>query len=143
MKKNEKNGLNFEKYTGLMFSYDEANHLVTEDKIKPVISFNAQLFSMNIIEHNSATSSTNILKYKKANSKEYWANMKFLSENDYKERLEAISEMGKKYNYKIHCNDMLDGKMLYLLSQQSLYNRKYSPYLLCQCQRPMSQKQKS
>ena len=28
---------------------------------------------------------------------------------------------------------MHDGKMLYLLTQHSLYNRKYKPFLLCKC----------
>ena len=31
--------------------------------------------------------------------------------------------------------DMHDGKMLYLITQHSLYNRKYKPFLLCKCSR--------
>ena len=31
--------------------------------------------------------------------------------------------------------DLHDGKMLYLMTQHSLFNRKHHPFLLCQCQR--------
>ena len=82
---------------GLMFCYDGANHLVTEDGSTPVISFNAQMFSMDTIEYNSTTASMNILTYKQAMAKENWPNMKFLCKKDYEERDEAITEMEKKF----------------------------------------------
>ena len=31
--------------------------------------------------------------------------------------------------------DLHDGKVLYLLTQHSLFNRKHYPFLLCKCQR--------
>ena len=34
---------------------------------------------------------------------------------------------------KVHFYDMHDGKMLYVLTQHSLWNRKYHPFLLCKC----------
>ena len=36
-------------------------------------------------------------------------------------------------NQKIFLYDLHDGKMLYMLTQHSLYNRKCHPYLLCKC----------
>ena len=36
---------------------------------------------------------------------------------------------------KMTMHDLHNGKMLYLLTQRSLYNRKHHPFLLCKCQR--------
>ena len=36
---------------------------------------------------------------------------------------------------KISLYDLHDGKMLYLLTQHSLFNCKFHPFLLCKCQR--------
>lgn len=35
----------------------------------------------------------------------------------------------------VYFYDMHDGKMLYILTQNSLFNRTHSPFLLCKCQR--------
>ena len=93
-----------------MFCYDGANHLVTEDGSKPVISFNAQLFSKKIIEYNSATYSINCLTYKQAMGKEYWTNMRFVCSVDYEEREDEVREMKEKYKIKIECYDIHDDK---------------------------------
>ena len=36
---------------------------------------------------------------------------------------------------EVYFYDMHDGKMLYILTQHSLYSRKHYPYLLCRCKR--------
>ena len=33
----------------------------------------------------------------------------------------------------VHLYDLHDGNMLYLLTQHSLFTRKYNPFLLCTC----------
>jgi len=39
----------------------------------------------------------------------------------------------KKYSVSYY--DMYDGKMLYLLTQDSLWKRKHHPFMVCACQR--------
>lgn len=41
----------------------------------------------------------------------------------------------KHLRSKLWCYDLHDVKMLYLLTQHSLWNRKHHPFLLCTCQR--------
>ena len=44
-----------------------------------------------------------------------------------------LEESEKRDNY--HYYDLHDGKMLYLLTQHSMWNRKEHPFLICDCKR--------
>ena len=67
--------------------------------------------------------------------KETWPNMKFLIENHYKERNRVLQEIKEEFGINIECYYIHDGKMLYMLTQHSLYSRKHQPYILCTCKR--------
>lgn len=49
-----------------------------------------------------------------------------------KKRLMARETVLDGVNLSLY--DMHDGKMLYMLTQHSLWNRKYHPFLLCKCE---------
>ena len=67
--------------------------------------------------------------------KENWCNLEILVKHHYEERKSIIQKFEDELNCKIYCYEIHDGKMLYLLTQHSLYSRLYSPYVLCSCTR--------
>ena len=121
------------KNIGFMNCFDGANHMVTKDASVPIISFNAQMFSNDIIYNSSATNSRNIFTCQQAISKETWTNMKYLVEEHHNERKKVIELIRRKYGVSFQIYDIHDRKMLYMLSQYILYNRKSHPFLLCKC----------
>ena len=48
----------------------------------------------------------------------------------YKSKYQLSTTDGNRVYYDMH-----DGKMLYILTQHSLYNRKHHPFILCTCKR--------
>ena len=89
----------------------------------------------------STAASRNILTWQQMIGKESYANMMPILEPIY-ERKEAIlnnnitieSNIINK-NSKITLYDLHDGKMLYLLTQHSLFNWKFHPFLLYKYQK--------
>ena len=68
-------------------------------------------------------------------AKETWPNVKQLVENHYSERQNAIKDTNEKYGCNLQCYDIHDGKMLYLLTQHSAWNRRHHPFILCKCKK--------
>ena len=56
-------------------------------------------------------------------------------ENEYNEIQSLINKYNLKHGCQIYQYYMHDGKMLYLITQNSLPNRKHYPYLMCNCKR--------
>ena len=123
------------KNIGILNSFDGANHLHNEEGSQPVISCSSQLFSRESLDHGLFSGSEDILTWLQAMGKEDFATMKKLVEAHYRERAIKIQELERKYKCKIICYDVHDGKMLYILSQHSNYNRKNYPMLTCRCKR--------
>ena len=117
-------------------SYDGAEHKNTTAKGKVgIISFNSQLISPPAISESSPASSKNILTWQQVVGDEKFDTLlpalKKIYESKADIRRREVSEDKVKHvTYDLH-----DGKMLYLLTQHSLFNRKHHPFLLCACQR--------
>ena len=103
-------------------------------KITSVISFSGSLMTGSWINYKSITagSSLNILTWKQLAGTESFATM-MPAVKEYFEEKKILKDTTKNKNYFYY--DMHDGKMLYLLTQHSLWNRKYNPFLLCTCKR--------
>ena len=66
---------------------------------------------------------------------ENYANTSQAIEHEYNERQSLINKYNLKHGCKICQYYMHDGKMLYLITQNSMWNRKHYPYLMCKCKR--------
>ena len=114
-------------------SYDGAEHKKTTKGKIGIISFNSQMLSQFSIDKASPASSTNILTWQQVVGEEKFSTLLPALKKIYQSKAEirADEESRKKYvMYELH-----DRKMLYLLTQHSLFNRKYKPFLLCSCGR--------
>ena len=118
-------------------SIDGAEHHRSKKSITSVISFSTSLTNPDWINDMSGTagSSHNILTLQQLRGKETYESMipstidYFNSKNYFKQRQNETSQ-STYYYYDMH-----DCKMLYLLCQHSLWNRKHKPFLLCNCKR--------
>ena len=125
-------------------SYDGAQHRKTAKNRTNIISFSSQMITKESIKAGYSTSvSRNILTWQQMIGQESSANLMPVLNSVY-ERKEAILNGNIKIetdckfmnkDSKISLYDLHDGKMLYLLTQHSLFNRKFHPFLLCKCQR--------
>ena len=117
-------------------SFDGAEHLKSKKSITSVISFSTTILNSSWLANKqvSACSSMNILTWQQLKGvesagsimpavKDYFISKEHNRRNVFKGR--------ENYFYY----DLHDGKMLYLLMQHSLWNRKISPFLLCKCGR--------
>ena len=116
-------------------SFDGAEHLRSKKKITSVISFSSSLLTGNWINKKLVTagSSLNILTWQQLNCTESFSTIMPSVKDYYKDKKdlrESDSNSGSYFYYDMH-----DGKMLYLLTQHSLWNRKHHPFLLCACKR--------
>ena len=66
---------------------------------------------------------------------ENYANVNEAIKDEYNERDSLLNEYETKHDCKIYQYHMHDGKMLYLLTQHSQWNRKHYPFLMCKCKR--------
>ena len=125
-------------------SFDGAQHRRTSKERTNIVSFSSQMLTLNSIKAGYSTSaSRNILTWQQMIGTESYANLMPVLEPIYERkkeinnnnlRIESDCKFMNK-NSKITLYDLHDGKMLYLLTQHSLYNRKFHPFLLCKCQR--------
>ena len=83
-------------------------------------------------------SSLNILTWQQLNGTENYSNMMPAVKNYFFEKGELYDNK-KSIHYLTNNNisyyDLHDGKILYLLTQHSLWNRKHHPFLWCTCMR--------
>ena len=125
-------------------SYYGVQHRRTEKERTNIISFSSQMITTESIKAGYSTSiSRNILTWQQMIGQESFANLMPILDSVY-ERKEAILNNNitiqpdcKFINKesKISLYDLHDGKMLYLLSQHSLFNCKFYLFILCKCQR--------
>ena len=123
-------------------SIDGAEHLKSKKDITSVISFSSTMYAPQWVQSKTVTggSSLNILTWQQVRGTESLYTMMpavgeyFETKRNFREerkREEDAGTVAGKYNlYDLH-----DGKMLYLLTQHSQWNRKYKPFLLCKCGR--------
>ena len=133
--------VNNEKETMIIIdSFDGAetsngNHSNSETNYSNIISYSSIMHSPSSVNNGIATagSSKNILTWQQTRGKES-VELVLASVNDHyksKQKLKETEGNNDKYaTYEMH-----DGKMLYTLTQHSLWNRKYHPFLLCKCRR--------
>ena len=124
----------------VMDSYDGAEHRSTSNKRISIISFSSQIISRSLIETAKASpaSSLNILTWQQLVGEEKAVNLFPALMDMYTCKHEVRRKNGVVLsipNKRVVCYDLHDGKMLYLLTQHSLFNRKHHPFLLCKCQR--------
>ena len=120
--------------------FDGAKHSKSNTKRTSLISFSSQLFTPQMINLGKVTcgSSLNILTWQQINGTESYSNMMpavkeyFESKGKLYSKTDTIPFLKKS---RISYYDLHDGKMLYLLTQHSLWNRKHHPFLLCDCKR--------
>ena len=116
-------------------SIDGAEHTRTNKSVKSVISFSSSLFTPEWILNNSVTagSSLNVLTWQQVQATEDLPIMLQTTEEYFKVKESLRNDHDKYSNFSFY--DLHDGKMLYLLTQHSLWNRKHHPFLLCKCKR--------
>ena len=120
-------------------SYDGAEHMRSNKRRINVVSFSSQLFSKSAIVNNKCSTGKSI---------EIFTWQQIMAEETHSTMLPAVTsvfterELVKKSESSvlpgvnsISFYDMHDGKMLYLLTQHSAWNRKHHPFLLCKCKR--------
>ena len=119
-------------------SYDGAVHNRSKTGDSSIISFSSQLVSSSLLKHEgvSAGNSLNILTWQQVICSEKSENVfpaikeHYGSKKIMRERKDEMSN-GIKFIFK----EVHNGKMLYLLTQHSLFTRKHRPFLLCSCGR--------
>ena len=120
---------------GVIDSFDGSEHKNSEEGIKIIISYSFNIFCEKSFHKGIKTSqSLKILTWKKIIGKENKDNVlksvKIHYENK-KTLFDALLCIGKE----VDLYDMNYGKMLYILTQHSIFTRKYHPFLLCSCGR--------
>ena len=118
-------------------SFDGAEHKRTTKGRIGIISFNSQMLCKSLISKISPSGSTNILTWQQIVGEEKLSTLLPALKDAYQTKMnirnrEKSQEEGKPMHVMY---DLHDGKMLYLLTQHSLYNRRYHPFLLCDCSR--------
>ena len=116
-------------------SIDGAEHTKSNKKSTSIISFSSTLMSPEWINSKTVTagSSLNILTWQQVKAVEKY-NIMMASTSNYFEQKKTVRDQTddeKRKNYKYY--DLHDGKMLYLLTQHSAWNRKEHPFILCEC----------
>ena len=136
MKKHTVNGrsIDVSETVFVLDSFDGAEHLKTKNKISSVVSFSSSLTTSSWINNKKITAgnSRHILTWQQVMGTESLDMLMPSLSSYFQERLE-VSEDSMFDNWFFY--DLHDGKMLYLLTQHSLWNRKTKPFLLCSCSR--------
>ena len=115
-------------------SYDGAQH--TGRHKTNIVSYSSQIFSESTVRSGaSPAESLNILTRQQVLGEEKAENLFPVVHSVFsmKQALYEGKETSPVANCQINYYDMHDGKMLYMLTQHSLYNRKHHPFLLCTC----------
>ena len=112
-------------------SFDGAEHLRSKKSITSVISFSSSICSPCWMNNRVVTAgnSLNILTWQQIIGSES-LNLLIPALESYFQKRQVLRPESRYHFYDIH-----GGKMLYLLTQHSLWNRKHKPFLLCSCQK--------
>ena len=118
-------------------SYDGAIHTNTSKGRESIISFSSQMFSQSTVESGDTTAkSLNIMTWQQVRGDEnlctLFPSLKhvFDSQAKIRDRNGNLIPGITLWFFALH-----DGKMLYILTQHSLYNCCHHPFLLCKCKR--------
>ena len=119
-------------------SIDGAEHLRSKKNITSVISFSTTLMTPDWINSRKVTagSSLNVLTWQQVQGTESLSVMLpavtayFEQKKMLKETVDSNNNRNNYYYYDLH-----DGKMLYLLTMHSQWNRIHKPFLICGCKR--------
>ena len=112
-------------------SYDGAHHTNNVKKKRNIISFSSQVLSEQTVHQiGSSAESANILTWMQELGQEKAETLFPLLKDVYKSKYQLLTTDANRVYYDMH-----DGKMLYILTQHSLYNRKHHPFILCTCKR--------
>ena len=115
-------------------SYDGALHPNRKKDESSIISFSSQLVSSQIMQlpGYTAGNSKHILTWQQLKGDEKPKNIFPSIRSYFNEKKEMRkNKVSNKYTFL----ELHDGKMLYMLCQHSLYNRRNFPFLLCSCSR--------
>ena len=118
-------------------SYNGAVHNQTKKGRKSIDSFSSQICSVTIIvDGASPGKSMNILTWQQYIGEENRTHI-FPAIQKTLEDIQTLKKEGMTElpNNQLNYYELHDGKMLYLLTQHSLFNRKHFPFLLCTCGR--------
>ena len=118
-------------------SIDGAEHLRSKNSITSIISFSTSLMAAEWIRKKevSAGSSLNILTWQQLQGTESWEAMMPAVEEYFTLKYQLRQDLTRTNRNNYFFYDLHDGKMLYLLTQHSLWNRKHIPFILCTCRR--------
>ena len=140
-KKHEKKGRRIDpiQNTFVIDSIDGAEHTRSKKNISSIISFSTSLTCSDWINSKDVTagSSLNILTWMQVQGTESLGSMIPSVDGYFKSKKVLRDKAGREdiKRSKYHYYDLHDGKMLYLLTQHSQWNRKFHPFLLCTCVR--------
>ena len=117
-------------------SYDGAEHSRNDEGRTNVLSYSSQVFNNQTLAMGTSTSSSfNILTWMQMVGEEKPANIFPVVKDHYDEKHRMRSASSVVENCTFNYYDCHDGKMLYILTQHGLWNRKFAPFLLCKCKR--------
>ena len=112
-------------------SYDGAHHTNNVKKKRNIISFSSQVLSERTVHQiGSSAESANILTWMQELGQEKAETLFPLLKDVYKSKYQLLTTDANRVYYDMH-----DGKMLYILTRHSLYNKKHQPFILCTCKR--------
>ena len=66
---------------------------------------------------------------------ENYANVSEAIKDEYNERNSLLNEYKAKHDCQMYQYHMNDGKILYLITQHSMWNRQHYRFLMCKCKR--------
>ena len=119
-------------------SYDGAEHRKIRGKMTGVVSFTSGICCKSSVQFGKTMAeSLNLLTHHQFVGTESFRNLFPIVTEIYKQKAIIRSNDGKIEGMNERCQffDLHDGKMLYLLTQHSLYSRLHQPFLLCGCRR--------
>ena len=124
----------------LLNLFDGAEAIKMKSKVTSIINFSSSISTTNMIQHRhvQAGSSLNILTWQQMIAKEELSTMLPALQSFLASRKKYVADaypLQQHPRSKLWCYDLHDVKMLYLLTQHSLWNRKHHPFLLCSCKR--------
>lgn len=116
-------------------SYDGAEHLNTGKRNTSIISFSSTMISTSYIaKGEDAASSFDILTWQQIIAAETASNIFPVVENVFQNKKEIFDTLNNNDNdIKFSYYEVHDGRMIYMLTQHSLFNRKHHPFVLCKC----------
>jgi len=107
--------------------------IILTKKETNIFSYRSQFVASSTVSASAKPSSSwNILTWMQISGKEKCANIFPVIQQVYKEKKLLRADT---MNDNIDCYEMHDGKMIYQLTQHSLYSWKYHTILLCKCKR--------